>query len=323
MAGLGEVQHRPHPGRRRRGRRDQDGAGDAARRAAPDPARRRADAARRLVGRARSSCSPRPRPWPAAGPAAPGRGVVVRHQRHQRARDPRAGRPPTSRPRRAGRSSRRGSSCPGRCPGARPRRCARAGRAGCGAAVDRGAGAGARRRGRHAGHQPRGPRAPRGGPRRRPGRAARRADRAGRRRARGRGRSPGRPAPRRRSACCSPGRAPAAGMGRELYAAVPGVRRGAATRSAPSSTRCWTRPLRDVVVGGAGLRTAALLDRDRCTQPALFAFEVALFRLLESLGRRAGLSWSATRSASSPPRTWPGVLVPGRRVPRWSPPGAG
>ena len=32
VAGLGEVQHRPHPGRRRRRRRDQDGHGDAARR---------------------------------------------------------------------------------------------------------------------------------------------------------------------------------------------------------------------------------------------------------------------------------------------------
>ena len=39
---------------------------------------------------ARSSCSPRPAPWPPTA-APPGRGVLVRHQRHQRPRDPRGG----------------------------------------------------------------------------------------------------------------------------------------------------------------------------------------------------------------------------------------
>ena len=51
LARLGQVQHRPHPGRRGRGRRHQDGHGDAARRAAAHPARGRAVAARRLVRR--------------------------------------------------------------------------------------------------------------------------------------------------------------------------------------------------------------------------------------------------------------------------------
>ena len=52
-AGLDEVEHRSHAGRRRRRRRDQDGHGDAARRRAEDAARGRADAARGLVGRCR------------------------------------------------------------------------------------------------------------------------------------------------------------------------------------------------------------------------------------------------------------------------------
>ncbi len=42
VAGVDQVEHRPHPGRGRGGRGDQDGAGDAARRAAADAARGRA-----------------------------------------------------------------------------------------------------------------------------------------------------------------------------------------------------------------------------------------------------------------------------------------
>ena len=56
VAGFGEVEHRAHPGGRRRRRRDQDGAGDAARCAARDAARGRADPARRLVGRHGLGC---------------------------------------------------------------------------------------------------------------------------------------------------------------------------------------------------------------------------------------------------------------------------
>ena len=51
VAGLGEVEHRPRPGRGGRRRGDQDGAGDAARPAAADAARGRAVAAHGLVGR--------------------------------------------------------------------------------------------------------------------------------------------------------------------------------------------------------------------------------------------------------------------------------
>ena len=50
VAGLGEVEHRSHPGGGRRGGRDQDGDGAAARGVAGDAARGRAVAARGLVG---------------------------------------------------------------------------------------------------------------------------------------------------------------------------------------------------------------------------------------------------------------------------------
>ena len=60
VAGLGQVEHRPHPGGRGRGGRHQDGAGDAARRAAADAARGRAVAARRLVGGRGAAADARP-----------------------------------------------------------------------------------------------------------------------------------------------------------------------------------------------------------------------------------------------------------------------
>ena len=95
VAGVGEVQHRPSPGRRGDGRGDQDGAGAPARPAAggrctrdePSPHIDWSSGAVRLLTEAR--------PWP-AGAAAAGRGVLVRDERHQRARHP-------------GRSSRRGT----------------------------------------------------------------------------------------------------------------------------------------------------------------------------------------------------------------------
>ena len=82
-----------------------------------------------------------------------------------------------------------------------------------------------------------------------------------------------------------PGRA-AAGMGRELYRRLGvrgGVRRGV-RRTGPH----LPRPLRDVLFGPDEDTGGDLLDQTDFTQAGLFAIEVALFRLLESLGRAAG-----------------------------------
>ena len=68
------------------------------------------------------------------------------------------------------------------------------------------------------------------------------------------------------------------GMGRELYERVPGVRRGVRRGVCAELDPA----LRDVDVG-RGRR--GCWTRPAYAQPALFAVEVALFRLLESLGR--------------------------------------
>ncbi|MBY8845365.1 type I polyketide synthase [Streptomyces sp. SP2-10] len=72
-------------------------------------------------------------------------------------------------------------------------------------------------------------------------------------------------------------------MGQELYAAFPAFADALDTVSEALDAHL-DRPLKEVVAGGAD--ADGLLDETAYAQPALFAFEVALFRLLEQWGVR-------------------------------------
>src|SRR5262249_6530217 len=74
--------------------------------------------------------------------------------------------------------------------------------------------------------------------------------------------------------------------GRALYALVP-VFRDALDAACACFDRELARPLRDVLFASAGSEDAALLDTTAYTQPALFALEVALYRLFEACWLRA------------------------------------
>ena len=95
-AGVGQVQHRARPGRRRGGRADQDGHRHGARDGPRDAARGRPVRAGGL-GIGRGPGGDRGGAVARDGAAAAGRGVLVRDQRHQRARDRGAGSTPSGR----------------------------------------------------------------------------------------------------------------------------------------------------------------------------------------------------------------------------------
>src|SRR5262249_45090085 len=74
-----------------------------------------------------------------------------------------------------------------------------------------------------------------------------------------------------------------AGMGSELDGAFPAFAR-ALGEACAELDRHLEVPLQELLFAAEGSTEAALLDRTQYTQPALFALEVSLYRLLQAFG---------------------------------------